>query len=170
MDEVTGSDPAKTPAGRRTWFLPSLLFLLATAVYGAVLYPGMKDPVPVHWNGAGEPDEFAAKSVAAVFTPLMIGAGVVAFLWALHLLLPKVPAQGSGQDPALAAANAEAGRGIIAGLAPGMALLFSWLSLLGWLGLNGPAAIWTPVLALMAYMTAVSFRAMSSAAANQPPR
>ncbi|MCU1519141.1 MAG: hypothetical protein JWQ75_3862 [Pseudarthrobacter sp.] len=91
--------------------------------------------------------------------------------------VPKLTVQGGGQadgrtpgqDAALGAANAEAGRGIIAGLAPGLAVLFSWLSLLGWLGLSGPAAIWIPVVALMAYMTFISFRAMSAAAASQPP-
>ena len=61
--------------------MPSLLLLAATAVLGAYLYAEMPDPVPVHWNGAGIPDRFAGKSVLAVFSPLLIGTGVVAFLW-----------------------------------------------------------------------------------------
>ncbi|WP_426987297.1 DUF1648 domain-containing protein [Pseudarthrobacter sp. Y6] len=33
--------------------------MLATAAFGAWLYPGMADPVPVHWDAAGQPDGFA---------------------------------------------------------------------------------------------------------------
>jgi uncharacterized membrane protein len=153
---------------RRTWFVPSLLLLLATAGVGAVLYPGMPDPVPVHWNGAGEADEFAAKSVLAVFSPLMIGAGAVAFLWLLHRFLPAQSAHLGNQDPELAAANAEAGRRILAAITPAMALLFCWLSLLGWFGLTGPAVVWVPVLAIMVYTTIIIVRTVRAMAATAP--
>ncbi len=149
--------------------MPSLLLLAATAGVGAALYPGMPDPVPVHWNGAGEPDEFAAKSVLAVFSPLIIGAGTVAFLWLLHRFLPAHSAQWGTQDPALAAANADAGRQILAAVTPALALLFSWLSIQGWFGLTGPAVVWVPVLAIMAYTTIIIVRVVSSAAASAAP-
>lgn len=153
----------------RTWFIPSLLLLLATAGVGAALYRGMPDPVPVHWNGAGEADEFTAKSVLAVFSPLLIGTGTVTFLWLLHRFLPARSLQMGGQDAALAEANAEAGRHILAAITPAMSVLFSWLSIQGWLGLTGAAVIWVPVLAIMVYTTVIIARVMSSAATSAAP-
>lgn len=154
---------------RREWFIPSFLLLLATAGIGAALYPGMPHPVPVHWNGAGEADEFAAKSVLAVFSPLMIGTGTVAFLWLLHRFLPASSLQMGGQDAALAEANAEAGRQILAAITPAMSVLFSWLSIQGWLGLTGAAVVWVPVLGIMVYTTIIIYRVTSSAAASAAP-
>jgi uncharacterized membrane protein len=159
----------QSPGRRQTWFVLSLLLLLATAGVGAALYPGMPDPVPVHWNGAGEADEFASKSVLAVFSPLVIGAGVLASLWLLHRFLPSRSMLMGGQDAALAEANAEAGRQILAAITPAMAVLFSWLSIQGWLGLTGPAVVWVPMLSLTAYTTIICVRAVRAVAANEPP-
>ncbi|WP_426987299.1 hypothetical protein [Pseudarthrobacter sp. Y6] len=87
----------------------------------------------------------------------MFGTGVVVSLWLLQRILPSRSLHVGVQDSAPADASARAGRGIIAWLAPGLAALFCWLSLLGWLGLTGPAVIWIPAVALMAYMTFIGF-------------
>ncbi|MFF1883288.1 DUF1648 domain-containing protein [Pseudarthrobacter sp. NPDC058196] len=59
---------AKNPASTM-WFAASTAALLLTALYGLMLYPSMPDPVPVHWDGGGFPDRYAAKSGLAVFMP-----------------------------------------------------------------------------------------------------
>jgi hypothetical protein len=75
------------------------------------------------------------------------------------------------QDAALAEANAEAGRQILAAITPAMSVLISWLSIQGWLGLTGPAVIWVPMLAITVYTTVLCIRAASAVAAtNDPPR
>ena len=79
--------------------------------------------------------------------------------------------QTGGQDPALAKAKTKAGRHVLAAITPALALLISWLSLQGWLGLTGPAVIWVPMLAIMVYTTVLCVRAASTVAAtNAPPR
>jgi uncharacterized membrane protein len=115
-----------------------MLLLAATAVLGVVLYPGLPDPVPVHWDVGGMADGFAAKSVPAVFSPLLVGAGVVAFLWLLHRFLPAMATNNAHGDPRRAAAEARAGKRVLANLTPALAVLLSWLCIRGWLGLAGP--------------------------------
>lgn len=154
------------PAPERTWFVPSLLLLAAAAVLGAYLYPGMPDPVPVHWDGAGIADRFAGKSVLAVFSPLLIGTGVVAFLWLLYRFLPAMAAKGA-QDAARAALEARAGKDVLAKLAPALAVLFCWLCTTGWLGLASPWTIWPPVLLLMGFTLWLVVRA--TRAVSVPP-
>lgn len=154
------------PPSRRAWFAPSLLLLAATAVLGTYLYPEMPDPVPVHWNGAGIPDRFAGKSVLAVFSPLLIGTGVVAFLWLLYRFLPAMAAKGA-QDPVRADLEARAGKDVLAKLAPALAILFCWLCTTGWLGLAGPWTIWPPMLLLMGFTLWMVVRA--TRAVSVPP-
>lgn len=152
------TDPS--PAPRRTWFAPAMALLLATAAVGAVLYPGMADPVPVHWNGAGEPDRFAEKSLPAVFSPLIIGAGVVGFLRLLHRALPAMAAKGAQGDPARAELEVRAGKEVLAALIPALAVLFSWLCLTGWLGFTSAWTIWPPVVLLLVFALWLVVRAI----------
>ncbi|VXB69681.1 conserved membrane hypothetical protein [Arthrobacter sp. 9AX] len=158
-------DPGK--GRRRTWFVPSLLLLAATAVLGTALYPGMPNSVPVHWDGAGEPDRFAGKSVPAVFSSLLIGAGVVAFLWLLHRFLPAAAVKGGPADPQRAAIEATEGKRVLADLTPALAVLLCWLSIRGWLELAGPWTMWPPVVLLMVYAAILVVRAVR--AASVPP-
>lgn len=142
------------------WFGVSIAALLLTAAAGLALYPGMPDPVPAHWDGTGKPDRFAGKSWLAVFSPLLIGAGVVLFFWLLHWLLPALAAKGRQRDPAQADLQARAGKDVLAALAPALAVLTCWLCLRGWLGLTGPWALWAPMLLLMAFALWLVIRAV----------
>ncbi|HKU02676.1 MAG TPA: DUF1648 domain-containing protein [Arthrobacter sp.] len=151
--------------GSSGWFAASMLALLLTAVTGAVLYPGMPDPVPVHWDGSGSPDRFAPKTAWTVFAPLVTGLGCVASLWLLHRFLPALSRSlgtAAGQDIG-------AGKDVVAQLAPAVAALIGWLSIRGWLGWEGPATIWIPTVLFMFLGIGLVFRAVSAAAAL-PPR
>ena len=142
------------------WFGASMAALLLTAAVGPALYPGMPDPVPVHWDGTGQPDSFAGRSWLAVFSPLLIGAGVVLFFWLLQWLLPAVAERGLQRDPAQADLQARAGKDVLAALAPALAILTCWLCLRGWLGLTGPWTLWPPMLVLMAFALGLVIRAV----------
>lgn len=148
-------------------FVTSIAVLLLTAAAGLALYSGMPDQVPVHWDGTGQPDRFAGKSVPAVFSPLLFGAGVVLLLWLLHWLLPAVAVSGRQEDPAQATLQARAGQDVLAALAPALAVLTCWLCLRGWLELAGPWTFWPPVLLLMAFALWLVLRAVRNVSA--PP-
>lgn len=147
---------------RRTWFFPSFLLVLATAAYGASLYPSMADPVPVHWNGSGVADEYAAKSPGSVFAPLMVAFGIVAFLWLLHRYLPA--------KAGVPAAETAAAKNLLADITPALALLVSWLSIRTWLDLEGPLTLWIPVLVLMIFTLVLVFRAVVAVSGVHRPR
>ncbi|WP_308465466.1 DUF1648 domain-containing protein [Rathayibacter soli] len=81
--DVTALASPRPPIG---WAIVSVLLLLVTIVIGAVAYSSLPDPVPVHWNAAGEINGYAAKSVWSVFGPVLIGLGLVALLFAASYL------------------------------------------------------------------------------------
>ncbi|MFF2344561.1 DUF1648 domain-containing protein [Pseudarthrobacter sp. NPDC058119] len=146
------------------WFAASVLALLLTAVTGAALYPGMPDPVPVHWDGSGSPDRFAPKTAWTVFAPLLTGLGCVAFLWLLHRFLPAL----SRSLGTAGARDIGAGKDVVAQLAPALTALIGWLSIRGWLGWDGAASIWIPTVLFMFIGIGLVFRAVSAAAALLP--
>lgn len=58
-------------------FLTSL-FILIPILVGLVLWNKLPEEIPVHFNSAGEPDNYSSKAFAIFFIPL--------FLWVMHLL------------------------------------------------------------------------------------
>jgi len=58
-------------------FLTSLLVLIPMII-GLILWNKLPDEIPVHFNSAGEADNYKSKAFAVFFIPL--------FLWAMHLL------------------------------------------------------------------------------------
>lgn len=79
--------------------LAVIVLAVATAV-NVALYPTLPDPVPVHFNIAGEPDGWAAKSVWSVFGVLMIGAAVVVLLTVLSIVAARYSARTQADDNA----------------------------------------------------------------------
>lgn len=57
--------------------LTSLLILIPMAV-GLILWNRLPEEIPVHFNAAGEPDNYESKAFAVFFLPM--------FLWVVHLL------------------------------------------------------------------------------------
>ncbi|HET7308287.1 MAG TPA: SdpI family protein [Gammaproteobacteria bacterium] len=73
----------------------ALGFVLALAAFAvaAWLYPSLPDPVPSHWNAAGEADDYMAKPWGAFITPLfMLGT------WIVLAALPKISPRGYRLD------------------------------------------------------------------------
>ena len=67
----------------RKWI--PLVFIVATALFSAVVYTRLPDPMVIHWNAAGEPNGYGSRAVGAFALP-----GLTLFLWALFLALPKL--------------------------------------------------------------------------------
>jgi uncharacterized membrane protein len=79
--------------------LAVIVLAVATAV-NVALYPTLPDPVPVHFNIAGEPDGRGAKSVWSVFGVLIIGAAVVVLLTVLSVFAARYSARTQSDDNA----------------------------------------------------------------------
>ena len=83
--------------------LAAIVLAVATAV-DVALYPALPDPLPVHFDFAGEPDRWADKSVWTVFGVLMIGAAVVVLLSVLSIVAARFNVRAQTDDSAEQAA------------------------------------------------------------------
>jgi uncharacterized membrane protein len=79
--------------------LAAIVLAAATAV-NVALYPTLPDPLPVHFDAAGEADGWAAKSVWSVFGVLMIGAAVVVLLTVLSVVAARYTPRTQSDDSA----------------------------------------------------------------------
>lgn len=76
------------------WPALALAVLAVAAAINVALYPTLPDPLPVHFTLGGQPDGWAAKSVASVFGILLLGGAIVLLLTALPSQLAFVIALG----------------------------------------------------------------------------
>ncbi|MFM7052545.1 MAG: DUF1648 domain-containing protein [Planctomycetota bacterium] len=80
----------------RVLFVVVLGLQVAVWVRASMLYPELPERIPVHFNGAGEPDRWVARSAAAWFglcvIPLALGAFVGGIAWWLPSLVRSAPA------------------------------------------------------------------------------
>ncbi|WP_102158358.1 DUF1648 domain-containing protein [Zhihengliuella halotolerans] len=84
--------------------LPLALLLIAMA--GA--YPFLPDPLPVHWDGAGEADRLVEKSPIPLLAYAATAAGPVAVVLGIGLLNPaKIRINGVRDPQGLAEADSE---------------------------------------------------------------
>jgi uncharacterized membrane protein len=75
-----------------------LLLVLAAFVLVGAQYSGLPDPMPTHWNAAGQVNGWMPKFWGAFLFPL-----VMAVLWLMFLVLPKISPRGFEMDPFLRA-------------------------------------------------------------------
>ncbi|MGP6172925.1 DUF1648 domain-containing protein [Corynebacterium sp. A21] len=79
MTKTTGRMPnlPKIPMDWK-WIIATVV---STALMVAVLvvcyYPGIPDPMPVHWNAAGEADGFQKKSMGGFLGTILLGPGIL---------------------------------------------------------------------------------------------
>jgi uncharacterized membrane protein len=65
---------------RRDW-LP-LAAIVVAFIASVVVYPRLPDPMPTHWNFAGEADDYSSRLVGAFMLPLVaLGAYFMMFVW-----------------------------------------------------------------------------------------
>ena len=67
----------------------SLVGIVGLAVYIAWMYPALPDPMPTHWNAAGQADDYTAKPWGAV-----ILAAVPLFIFAIYKIIPVISPHG----------------------------------------------------------------------------
>ena len=79
---------------KRVFDVVGLLLVLAGFALVAVMYPGLPDPMPSHWNAAGQIDGWMPKFWGAMLIP-----GIMAVLWLTFLVLPRISPRGFEMDP-----------------------------------------------------------------------
>jgi uncharacterized membrane protein len=62
-----------------------LVLIFATFVTGAILYPGMPERIPSHWNAAGEVDGYAPKLPGIFLLPC-----IMTFVFLLFYAVPRI--------------------------------------------------------------------------------
>ena len=67
----------------------SIVGIILLGAYVAWMYPGLPDPMPTHWNAAGEVDDYTAKAIGA---PLI--AAIPIFSFVIFKLIPVVSPRG----------------------------------------------------------------------------
>jgi uncharacterized membrane protein len=66
-----------------------LIGIVAFGAYVAWMYPGLPDPMPTHWNAAGEVDDYSSKQFGAAIIGL-----VPVFSFAIFKLIPVISPRG----------------------------------------------------------------------------
>lgn len=77
----------------RTADLFCLVLVVLTAGVAITLYSELPDPVPTHWNAAGDVDGYTAKPWGVVIMPIMAVA-----IWILMKVIPRISPKGYGTE------------------------------------------------------------------------
>jgi uncharacterized membrane protein len=94
------------------WTAPALLVIAATAVLGAVRYPGLPDRIATHFDAAGTPDRTAPTTLLSAFAPVLIQVGLTAVLFGCAVLVLRGPAGVDPADPERSAAQRRSATGL----------------------------------------------------------
>ncbi|GAB3128065.1 DUF1648 domain-containing protein [Glaciibacter psychrotolerans] len=138
-----------TPIG---WYIAGVVILAAVAAVGVGRYDALPSPLPIHWNSAGVADGFATKSVWSVFGTLLIGIGMLSFLYLFARLTSRIPMRRVADYTVEQQTSIQQlMQSMIGQIAFVLALILSAISLHGWLapeatGWAVAISILTPVL------------------------
>ena len=156
--EITAeSAPARPPFG---WIMGAVLVLLVVVALGVAVYPNIPNPTPTHWDVAGQPDSYAAKSVWSVFGPVLIAFGVVALLFATSFLariypVRAVPSDSPAESTLRSALQNRLMTSLLGQVAVVLAVQIGWLAIAGWVLRGGGWGITTSVLPMLALLLTV---------------
>jgi uncharacterized membrane protein len=67
----------------------SIIGIVLLGAYVAWLYPDLPDPMPTHWNAAGQVDDYTAKAIGA---PLIAAIPIISFI--IFKLIPVISPRG----------------------------------------------------------------------------
>lgn len=133
------------------WYVAAVILLVVATGIGVALYPGLPDPLPIHWGLDGVANGYADKSVWSAFGVVLSGFAVVALLFACSFLARRSPSRRIASDtPELAAHRARLQQLLIGDLlgqlTVAIALDLSVLAVISW---SAPTTAWTIVIPMM---------------------
>jgi uncharacterized membrane protein len=79
---------------KRVFDVVGLLLVLAGLALAVVKYPVLPDPMPSHWNAAGQIDGWMPKFWGVMLFPIIMAA-----IWLVFLVLPRISPRGFEMDP-----------------------------------------------------------------------
>jgi uncharacterized membrane protein len=79
---------------KRVFDVLGLLVVLAGLAVAGLKYPGLPDPMPSHWNIAGQADGWMPK-----FWGVMIFPIIMTIIWVTFLVLPRISPKGFEMQP-----------------------------------------------------------------------
>ena len=82
-------DELSAPPRVRDYTKLPLVIIAAMFVVGAVLYPSMPSPIPMHWGPSGAADAWSVKSFGSVFFEPLMALGLYALLIVVPFFDPK---------------------------------------------------------------------------------
>lgn len=95
-----GPDRNRSVSGIRAWaYLLPLAIILVSAWIVARNWALIPDPMPVHFDAAGVPDRYQAKSIGSVYTLSFVQLGLTALFFLIHLSLGRMPRQLDPRNP-----------------------------------------------------------------------
>ncbi len=131
-DSALRTDPERYPWA---WAVPPVVLTAATVIVGAVAYPGIPARIPTHFGADGRPDHYAARSLNAVFGPVLAQVLTTALLLAVAWLVVRSAARLDAEDPQASRRHrmfvSAIARGLLA-LTVGLDLTFLFVSLSAW--------------------------------------
>ena len=78
----------------RVFDVVCLMVVLAGLALAAVMYPRLPDPMPSHWNAAGDINGWMPKFWGVMIFPIIMAA-----IWLMFLVLPRISPRGFEMDP-----------------------------------------------------------------------
>lgn len=96
-----GTGAERPSTGIPTWaYLLHAVILIGCAVLAAVYWESIPQQIPTHFNAAGIPDQYAAKSLVSVFALNLLQALMTALFVGLHLSIGRTRQNLDPSDPA----------------------------------------------------------------------
>ena len=78
----------------RVFDVVCLMVVLAGLALAAVMYPRLPDPMPSHWNAAGDINGWMPRFWGVMIFPIIMAA-----IWVMFLVLPRISPRGFEMDP-----------------------------------------------------------------------
>ena len=97
----TGSRKERIRSIPRIWYFLSLLLVVASVIYGIVMYPAIPTRLITHWNAAMQADAWSDKSLLTVFIMPMVSLGLILLFFFSNVLMAVMKLQISPERPAL---------------------------------------------------------------------
>jgi uncharacterized membrane protein len=140
------------------WYLASAIVLIIAAGIGVGSYPGLPNPLPIHWDANGVANGYAEKSIWSAFGVVLVGFGMVALLFAVSFFIRVSPQRRITSDSAELAAHRSLTQqrlmgGLVGQITLVTAVLLGLLAVIGW---HAPTISWMPLASVGLFLVLIA--------------
>ena len=83
------------------WYISSFLLIVAGVVVALIVYPGLPEQIPIHFDANMQPDGWADKSILAVMMMPLVNLATTFVLWLSGLMFVRAKLQIDQHNPEL---------------------------------------------------------------------